>query len=63
MAGSDVTEVEEAERLIASRLWKQFQFHLPDTPIRVTRAMLKELNDNGFTISKRRMKMKAGGKK
>jgi hypothetical protein len=55
--------VSEIENLIAKRLWKVFQFHLPDTPNRVARAMLKELNDNGYIIRKRRIKMKAGARK
>jgi hypothetical protein len=53
----------EIENLIARRLWKVFEFHLPDTPHRVARAMLKELNDDGYTIKKRNIKMKAGARK
>ena len=33
---------DDIEKMIARRLWKVFQFHLPDTPNRVARAMLKE---------------------
>ena len=55
-----IKENGEIENLIARRLWKVFQFHLPDTPNRVARAMLKELDDNGYSITKRRIKMKQG---
>lgn len=51
---------DDIEKMIARRLWKVFQFHLPDTPNRVARAMLKELDDNGYSITKRRIKMKQG---
>jgi len=47
-----VSHTEDVERLIANRLWKQFQFQLPDTPIRVTKTILKELADNGYTINR-----------
>ena len=51
---------DDIEKMIARRLWKVFQFHLPDTPNRVARAMLKELDDNCYSITKRRIKMKQG---
>ena len=53
---------DDIEKMIARRLWKVFQFHLPDTPNRVARAMLKELDDNGYSITKRRIKMATGRK-
>jgi SAM-dependent methyltransferase len=52
---------QEIENLIARRLWKVFEFHLPDTPHRVARAMLKELNDNGYTIKKRQHQNESRG--
>ena len=53
---------DDIEKMIARRLWKVFQFHLPDTPNRVARAVLKELDDNGYSITKRRIKMATGRK-
>jgi hypothetical protein len=58
-----IKENSDIEILIARRLWKVFQFHLPDTPNRVARAVLKELDDNGYSITKRRIKMATGSKK
>jgi hypothetical protein len=42
----------EIEDLVARRLWKVFEFELPDTPHRVVRVMLKELENQGFKITK-----------
>jgi hypothetical protein len=43
---------QEIEYLIAKRLWKVFEFELPDTPNRVARVVLKELANEGFKITK-----------
>jgi hypothetical protein len=58
-----IKENSDIEILIANRLWKVFQFHLPDTPNRVARAVLKELDDKGYSVTKRRIKMATGSKK
>jgi len=58
-----IEENGEIENLIARRLWKVFEFHLPDTPNRVARAVLKELDKNGYSVTKRRIKMATGSKK
>jgi len=57
-----IKENGEIENLIARRLWKVFEFHLPDTPNRVAKAVLKELDDNGYSINKRKIKMATGRK-
>jgi hypothetical protein len=43
---------QEIQNLIAKRLWKVFEFELPDTPNQVAKVILKELENEGFIITK-----------
>jgi hypothetical protein len=43
---------DEVLGLIAKSLWQHFQFELPDTPVRVAKALLVILDVNGYAITK-----------